>query len=242
MPKQFRELRERLLRAGVAPRHVRRYLSELSDHLADLTAEEERAGRSRADAELAALARLGGVEDLSKAMIERRGVLSWCARAPWVVFGVGSLFLLAGAYFVACFYLWSLWQVFLPGADTPFGHTSPGPIYSFQNICIQAGKFYYIGAPILAGWAMALVAGRQRVKAVWLVIGLALIAWMGSTAEIHASRTAVPRGLGHISMSFGVGGSVEGSLLYAVGIFALTTLPYLVWRVRANSSAFTASM
>ncbi len=31
------ELRERLLRAGVAPRHVRRYLIELREHWADLT-------------------------------------------------------------------------------------------------------------------------------------------------------------------------------------------------------------
>ena len=44
MSKPFGELRERLLRAGVAPRHVRRYLNELDDHLADLRAEEERAG------------------------------------------------------------------------------------------------------------------------------------------------------------------------------------------------------
>jgi hypothetical protein len=39
MPKPFDELRERLLRAGIAPRYVRRYLSELADHLADISAE-----------------------------------------------------------------------------------------------------------------------------------------------------------------------------------------------------------
>jgi hypothetical protein len=55
MSKQFDKLRERLLRAGVAPRHVHRYLNELSDHLADLTAEEERDGRNPGDAESAAL-------------------------------------------------------------------------------------------------------------------------------------------------------------------------------------------
>jgi hypothetical protein len=44
------ELRERLLRAGVAPRHVRRYLTELREHWADLTAEEEREGRNPAEA------------------------------------------------------------------------------------------------------------------------------------------------------------------------------------------------
>src|SRR5271166_6182591 len=152
MPKPFIELRERLLRAGVAPRHVRRYLTELADHLADLRAEEERAGRSRADAESAALARLGRTDDLAKAMIEQRQFRSWCVRAPWAIFGLGPLVCLGVAYFVACIYLWFLWQVFLPGADTPFGHANPGPIYGFQNLCIQAGKFYYIGAPVLIGW------------------------------------------------------------------------------------------
>ena len=39
-PELFPELRERLLRAGVAPRHVRRYLNELGDHFTDLRAEE----------------------------------------------------------------------------------------------------------------------------------------------------------------------------------------------------------
>src|SRR5947199_7049207 len=86
MAKPFHELRERLLRAGVTPRHVRRYLAELADHLADLRAEEERAGRSRADAESAALARLGGVDNLAKAMIEQRQFQSWCVRAPWAMF------------------------------------------------------------------------------------------------------------------------------------------------------------
>ena len=104
MAKPFNELRERLLRAGVAPRHVRRYLTELADHLADLRAEEERAGRSRADAESAALIRLGGMDDLAKAMTEQRQFQSWCVRAPWATFGLAPLFLLAGAWFVACLF------------------------------------------------------------------------------------------------------------------------------------------
>ena len=53
----FDELRERLLRAGVMRRHVRRYLAELTDHLADLKAEEIQAGRSSTEAEVAAIAR-----------------------------------------------------------------------------------------------------------------------------------------------------------------------------------------
>src|SRR6185312_4452512 len=121
MSKPFRELRERLLRAGVAPRHARRYLNELADHLADLTAEEERAGRSRTDAESAALTRLGGIDDLAKAMTEQRQFQSWSVRTPWAMFSLTPLFLLAGFYLIAIMILWSGWKMFLPGADTPFG-------------------------------------------------------------------------------------------------------------------------
>jgi len=239
MPKLFHELRERLLRAGVAPRHVRRYLAELDDHLADLRGEEERAGRSRADAESAAFVRLGGIDDLAKAMIGQRQFQSWSVRAPWAIFGLGPLLFLAVAYFIACIYLWFLWRVFLPGADTPFGYGNSGPIYGFQNLCIQAGKYYYIGAPVFVGWGVVHLAARQRVKAVWPIVGSALVALMGSAAQIHASRTTVLHGLGHIRMDFGVADSAQyilGQLLHALVIFALAALPILFWRLQKNRS------
>jgi hypothetical protein len=230
MAKPLNELRERLLRAGVAPRHVRRYLTELADHLADLRAEEARAGRSRVDAESAALARLGKMDDLAKAMTEQRQFHSWSARAPWAIVGLAPLLFLATAYVVACLYLWCGWKMFLPAADTPFGSRPTAAIYEFSNLYFQAGKLYYFAAPILVGWGIALVAVRQRLKAIWPAVGMALIAWMGGTAHIHASRTAVPRGL-HISMDFFALGS-SFSLIHAVAILSLTALPYAIWRLR----------
>jgi hypothetical protein len=229
MAKPLNELRERLLRAGIAPRHVRRYLSELDDHLADLRAEEERA-RSRPDAQSAALARRGSTNDLAKAMIEQRQFQSWSARAPWAILGLVPLLILAAAYFVACLYLWCGWKIFLPGADTPFGSRPTGPIHEFANLYFQAGKLYYFAAPILVGWGVALVAVRQRLKAVWPALGLILIAWMGGTAEIHASLAAVPDGLGHISMKFFALASFY-SLVHALLIFSFAALPYVIWRL-----------
>lgn len=230
MVKPLDELRERLLRAGVAPRHVRRYLAELTDHLADLRAEEERAGHSRADAEAAALARLGSVDDLAQA-IGQRQFQSWCARAPWAMFGVAPLVFLAAAYFMACVYLWCGWQMFLPGADTPFGGRSAS-LCDFANIYFQAGKCYYILAPVLVGWGIGVVAARQRLKAVWPTVALALIAWMGATAQIQASRSAVPAGLGHISMRFFAPSAqaISASLAHAGVIFSFALAPYVIWR------------
>ena len=241
MAQPFNELRERLLRAGVAPRHVRRYLAELADHLADLRAEEQRAGRSPADAESAALIHLGAMDDLAKAMTEQRQFRSWCVRAPWAMFGLTPLLFLAGAYFVACFYLWCGWKMFLPGADTPFVGVPTSPIYGFANLYFQAGRFFYFCAPVLVGWGIGLVAARQRLKAVWPTVGLLLIAWMGATAQIHASRTAVPDRLGHISMNFFTlgpsGQAVSDGLLHALVIFTLTVLPYLIWRLQKAIAA-----
>ncbi|TCK74124.1 hypothetical protein [Acidipila rosea] len=237
MAKPFHELRERLLRAGVAPRHVRRYLTELVDHLADLTAEENGAGRGREDAESAALLRLGGVNELSKAMMDQRQFLSWSVRAPWVMFGLTPLLLLAGAYFVACLILWSGWKIFLPGADTPFARIDGLAILYFG-----AGRLIYFSAPVVIGWGMVLIAARQRLKAVWPLAGLVLLALLGGTAQVHASRSSVASGAGDILMSFTFGSSVQGifsEVIHILAILSLTMLPYLLWRLRMARTVST---
>lgn len=164
---------------------------------------------------------------------------AWCIRAPWAVFGLAPLVLLAGAYLLACLYLWSVWTVFLPGADTPVGVRWTGPPYALQNLSFQFGKFYYFGAPILVGWAIGLIAARQRMKAVWPAAGLILTALMGGTAEIHASRSGVPGGLGHIRMAFfAVGPSTQvmyEHIFRALVILLFTVLPWLIWRRLQNS-------
>ena len=235
MAKPFHELRERLLRAGVAPRHVRRYLAELSDHLADLTAEEERSGRSRAEAASAALARLGGMDVLAEAMIEKRQLLAWSVRAPWAIFAMVPPIALAGAYFVACAILWSGWKIFLPGTETPFVR-----IEGFAILYFGIGKLLYFGAPIFIGWFIGLTAARQRFDTAWAAAGLVLMAWMGGTARVHAGRAALSGGARHISMSFALGPSaqdVASGLIHALAILSFTAAPYLIWRFQQARSA-----
>ena len=159
------------------------------------------------------------------------------ARAPWAIFGLGPVFLLAGAYFIALFMLWSGWKMFLPDADTPFG----GPIYGVENIYFQAARFLYFGAPVLIGWAVGVVAARQKAKASWLSVGLVLVALVAATNQVHASRTEVSHGLGHISMTFGAWTSFQtmrDRLIYAAVIFLIAVLPYLVWRLQRARSLF----
>jgi hypothetical protein len=181
------------------------------------------------------IATQGGEMDQSRSSLRFH---SWCVRAPWAVFGLAPPVLLAGAYLIACLYLWSVWTIFLPGADTPFGVRWTGSPYALQNLCFQAGKFYYFGAPILVGWAMGVIAARQRMKPVWPTVGLVFIALMGGTAEIQASRSRVHAGFGHIRMDFFMDffalrsyppAFYEG-IIHAVVILLLTVPPWLIWR------------
>jgi len=229
MPKSshelLNELRERLLLAGVAPRHVRRYVKELADHLADLKVEEERSGRFPADADSAAIVRLGTIDGLVRAMTERKEFQSWCVRAPWAMFGLVPILFLTLAWCVALLILWSGWQIFLPGSETPFVPTDGFSIFYFG-----VGRLLYFVAPILVGWEIVLIAARQRVKAIWPFVGLVLVALMGGAARVQANRASVPDGFGHIRMDFAVGPSVQGSLLHALVIFSIAVLPYIIWR------------
>ena len=108
--------------------------------------------------------------------------------------------------------------------------------HGLANLYFQFGKYFYGSAPILVGWAVALLAARQRAKAIWPSTGFVLVARMGAAARIRASRTGIPRGLGHIRMDFvlwpwahnGHDGSVHALL-----ILSLAVLPYLLWRIHS---------
>lgn len=234
MPKLFHDLRERLLRAGVAPRHVRRYLCELTDHLADLRTEELHAGHSAADAESTALSRLGSMDDLAKAMIEQRHFQSWCARAPWAMFSLAPALILAAAWVVALFILWSGWNIFLPGAATPFG-AGHFRLFDLANIYFQIGRAIYLGAPILVGWGIGLIAARQRLKSIWPLVGFVLIALLGGTGQVHVHPPVVPGELAHVGMGFTLAPIIQGNpygLLHTLFLLAMTAVPYLVWRLQ----------
>lgn len=235
MAKPFHELRERLLRAGVAPRHVRRYLGELDDHLADLRAEEGRAGRSQADAEAAALTRLGSVDELAEKMIEKRQFQAWSARAAWAMFGFVPVALLAFAWFVALLILWSGWQIFLPGAVTPFVG-QPGSIFRLENIYFQTGRMIYFGAPFFIGWGIGLMAARQRLKMYWPALSLILVAGFAATAQVHANRPATAGGAGHVVLGFGIQ-DASAVIVHFLVIVGMSVTPYLIWRLQRARSA-----
>jgi hypothetical protein len=231
----LRELRERLLRAGVAPRHVRRYLTELREHWADLTAEEERAGGNPSDAAALALARLGRVDDLARTMIERPELRSWTARAPWAVLGAGPVLGLAAGWGMALLILWSGWTWFLGGSQKPFV-----PVHGFAIAYFGVGRMLYYTAPVLAGWGMILLAGRQRVRAAWpVILGSLAVALLGATGNVDVRPPSGPGDSGAVGIQFyPLPSQFADAVGHALLLFVLVALPYLVWRWRSSRRKF----
>lgn len=231
---RFQELREHLLRAGIAPRHVRRYLAELSDHLDDLTAEEQQLGLSPAKARSAACNRLGTTNALAQAMLAQPHLRSLSARAPWAVFSFTPLALLAVLWFISLCFLRLGWHLFMPKAIVPFGALSPHTFFNARNLYFQLDRALYLGAPVLVGWCMVLVATRQRLKNIWPVVSLALLALLAATSHVQANRNAIPSGLGHIRITFAIRSIAQTE--YALVVLLMTLVPYLLWKLQTHRS------
>jgi len=200
----FDRLAERLLRAGIAPRHVRRYTRELNDHFDDLVREEITGGASRALAETRALSRLGSEDTLAAAMLERPELRSFMARFPWAVFGVGPIALLVLS-FVGGLYL-EFWLVNHSGwlFRGLLGMT-PGPVAArlATRIYTVYNTLIVYGGPLLFAWLFTWMGTRQRMPQAWIITGVALVCVMGGFQNLVFYDTGCI-GCGHLNLTSGL--------------------------------------
>jgi hypothetical protein len=176
----FDRFSERLLHAGIAPRHVRRTVRELSDHFDDLVREEKESGAGRELAETRARSRLGNEDDLAAAMLARPELRSFMSRFPWAVFGLGPVVMLALSV-VGALYL-ELWLLNHSGwlFHGLLGMT-PGPVSArlATRIYTVYNTLAVYVVPLLFAWAFYRLGAQQRMRPAWIVTGVALICVLG---------------------------------------------------------------
>ncbi len=169
---RFEGLHETLLRAGIAPRRVKRYLAELDDHLAELTAREGAAGYDPAEAATRARALLGSEDELAQSWLSNPRLKSLTARAPWLVFGVLPPFALIAGFIIPLLVLmaWGFLMGFLPvHAHGP--STVPAWFRALVHAISLALNF--LVGPLLLAW-LARIVWRQRLSPVWLLLATGL--------------------------------------------------------------------
>jgi hypothetical protein len=190
----FDALRERLLRAGIAPRHVRRYLRELDEHLADLTEAQRIAGYDAADAAARAQARLGTEGELAAAMLEQDRFRSLSARFPWLVFGVlPPLGLILG------FAVYSVLVVAIAFGSgiAPVHPASAVPAW-FVRTATALMDLSNVTVPPLLVFGLALIAQRQRLGLLWPSLAGAVILICGLHACFSAEGRSISIGVGMV--------------------------------------------
>jgi hypothetical protein len=200
---QYQRLSERLLQAGIAPRHVCRTVRELSDHFDDLVREEIAGGAARELAETRALSRLGSEEDLTQAMLSRPELRSLTARFPWAVFGLGPIVLVALSVVGGLFF--EVWLINHTSFVWAWFHMQPSPasariatkIYTAYNMLVV------FGGPLLFAWLFYWIGSRQRMPRAWIIAGVVTVCVMGGFQNLIFYDTGC-RGCGVLLIQSGL--------------------------------------
>lgn len=236
MAQPFEAIREELLRAGIAPGYARRCVTELREHLSDLTEHERSCGLDEKEAAERAAARLGSAEQLVQAIIEKGAPRSLTARTPCAVFAALPIVLLLGALLAnTALMMHLLWPVReLPPSAMPAGYRELVALMSFVANDL-------VGAILIAGCIGAAV--RQRLQSSWPWIGIALIALFNALLGFHVhiippedahgggamySVAAVIYSHGRISLA----ATLAGAALHATVLFTISAAVYLTLRMR----------
>jgi hypothetical protein len=227
MPREFDLLRERLLRAGIGAAQAGRYIAELKDHLDDLRAEEQQAGWSPNDAEARAMRRLGYVDALAEAMIARRELRSWSARAPAAAYVVAPTLLLAIATV--------LWLILLVGACSWLrGHPAWGVADWPARIRPLADGLAWFSNTLLSmvlGWGLAASAIRQKAPIQWPILGLFVLAAVGAGLQVGVTLP-VGGAPGEIELGSELGRSFFSGYWARLALdFAATATPYALFHL-----------
>ena len=253
MHSEFDALREKLLREGVAPRNVRRYLTELREHLADLTARERAEGHDARESAIRARAALGDDDTLGRAMLARPGARSLSARAPWAVFGLlpplvaMAAIVIAAALMFAMDWLFDTVQIHqhLAGHTTGFWYVPAPPwLHAFAAFTTAACNY---GFGILIAAAFVAIALRQRMKPAWPLAGIIFVAIFANLVTVWAYYPPVPvhHSATYLRFVTGFAFTADKQHPFVLSIFLarllLTLVPvgalYLMLRQRLRGSA-----
>lgn len=205
----FADLEDRLLRGGIAPRHVKRYLRELAEHLADLTQAQRDLGYDEGDAAIRARAALGPDAELADAMTRQRDFRSLAARFPWAVFSLAPLLVMIAVTALPVLLVGVCAKLALVLDLIERGHVEPLWMQAAIHALLYTGN---VLAMPLAMLLVAVIVWRQRLSPAWLLLSLAVLWPVLICASIEFPATAeIARKTG-AALSVGAGFSTNGGL------------------------------
>jgi hypothetical protein len=227
--RRFDELREELLRAGVATRKVRRAVLEIESHFQQLIDEECGRGASDRDARIEAHRRLGTNQVLVMRYAARPELRSWSRRWPSVWF-----ILLPLITYLAVSAATLMTVLVIAHQMAPYLHQIHIAPRVTHGIDLAARVVLLWLFPLFVAAAFAVLAHRRRVALRWPLIAIVAISALASLINVDVTFTGGPTPGG---VGAGIGLSPEslpGQLTRAAILASLTLLPLWLAKRRAK--------
>jgi hypothetical protein len=191
------ELCARLVISGLPSGYVKRYFEELREHHHELVEEALAVGKSQKEALATADERLGGVETLTHAAVNRIRHATFGGRHPWMVFGVGSFLAVPicfAAVICAAVMITNVEKVPPDGTFVGwFWRTGAARVFNaiqYVAPCLVVMAFYRAAQRRMLGWKWSL--------GICLVVGM-----MGACCQMGARVNG--DGHGNLWVSMGIG-------------------------------------
>ncbi len=218
---RFAAVGERLLEAGIAPRHARRAVTELTDHFEDLVAELESQGYARNDAEAEASARLN--PDALIAAAARPDLHSWIRRWPAVSCTVLPISLYAG-YVVGSIVLLVAGMTLLDrGLDI-----TPSSSLELKRFAAFYMRGIPLALPIFAAGTFCSIAQARRMSLGWTLFGGVLVSLVGAT--LNAGLVFPPNDNPSLTAGMGFSTGALAEPLLRTAFTLAVVLPIYCWQ------------
>lgn len=228
----FKAIKRRLLRGGVAPGHVKRTIRELGHHQADLVADARSTGASPEEAAMLARRRLGSDDRIVRAVLSRPELKSWAHTWPWAIYAVAPL---------VCYCLVIVLIAGSIGIWLEIAHERLTQEAFFNMVTIGWVRFLFEhftllilhSLSVVAAAVICYIASQRDMPVLWPAIGVVVVLVFGSGLNAFFHYPDTPEGPG--SFGGGVGASwrtlAQGTLSSVVILAA-----YLGWRRRHRAS------
>jgi hypothetical protein len=196
---RFDHLHEALLRAGVAPRHARRALTELEEHFRQLVDDGRSRGESVEQAESAAHRLLGADQSIIERFAAQPELRAWACRRPGLVFAAMPplLFVAIIAATIVAVSAGADWA----GGYLPDVQVAP-ELSRVAGVTARVLVLWCV--PVLVSAFFARLAYRQRMALRWPCLAVALVSTLAGLGDFELV-IAGPRLAGTIRAGLGWG-------------------------------------
>ena len=230
--RRFSELREELLRAGVAPRKIRRAVLEIESHFQQLVDEEVARGSSDHYARSEAHRLLGSNQTLVQHYAARPEFRAWSRRWPAVWFTLVAL----AAYLALSISSLAILHTVVEHMSVYLSHVYIAPEVTYRIDLMARIVFLWLFSWFVA-IAFAVLAYRRRVALHWPIAGIVALSILASLINVTVTLTGGPTP-GEYGAGIGFSTrSLPGQMTRAVIIASLVSVP--LWlatrRVQRNS-------